>query len=56
MNPNDQKRLRKCITLLKTFRDDCARDNDTGTAAKFSRAAALLIEILEEERKADAGH
>lgn len=50
MTTADQKRLRKCVLLLKNFRDEYAKNGDSVTSAKFSRAAALIIEILNEEK------
>lgn len=54
MTPADQKRLRKCVLLLKNFRDEYEKSGDNVTSAKFSRAAALLIEVLNEERAEEA--
>lgn len=50
MTSADQKRLRKCVLLLKNFRDEYAKAGDNVTSAKFARAAALIIEVLNEEK------
>ena len=50
MNSSDMKRLRKSISLLKDFRDKYARSGNNVISTKFARAAAILIEILEEEK------
>lgn len=55
MTPADQKRLRKCILLLKNFRDEYVKNGDGVTSSKFARAAAILIEILNEEKAESEG-
>lgn len=51
MNGNDHRKIRKVIAVLNHFRDIYAKMDNTVIASKFSRAAAILIEILEEEKQ-----
>ena len=50
MNSADMKRLRKSILLIKNFRDEYAKAGNTVISTKFARAAAILIEIMQEEK------
>ena len=54
MTPNEQRKLRKIIFSLRTFRDEYARQDNTVMASKFSRAMAILMEALEEEKDDDS--
>ena len=51
MSPKDRRTIRKMISFLKDFRDNYAKENDTGTSSKFARAMAILTDILDEDIK-----
>lgn len=53
MRRNGQRKIRMIIMVLKRYRDRYAKVNNTGISSKFSRAMALLMEILEEMKNAD---
>lgn len=53
MTPNEQRKLRKIIFSLRTFRDEYARRDDTIMASKFSRAMSILMDALQEEKQDD---
>jgi hypothetical protein len=54
LTPNEQRKLRKIIFSLRTFRDEYARHDDTVMASKFARAMVILMEALQEEKTNDA--
>jgi len=46
---NDHRKIRKIIASLQVYRDIFAKENNTVISSKFSRAMALLMEVLQEE-------
>jgi len=54
LTPNEQRKLRKIIFSLRTFRDEYSRQDNTVMALKFARAMAILMEALQEEKTNDA--
>lgn len=54
MTLKDRRKIRKIIASLKVYCDEYAKANDTAMASKFSRAIAMLIDILDEDAKESA--
>ena len=50
MNLQDKRRIKKIIEVLRVYRNDYAKKNDTAIASKFSRVMAILVEILRDEK------
>lgn len=46
----ERRKIRKIVEMLKVFRDEYAKENNTMISSKFSRAMAILLEILADEK------
>lgn len=51
LNANERRKLRKINNVLQLFRDRYSAANETGMSSKFSRAMAIIIDILDEDAK-----